>query len=75
MYRVGQIEKSLVKVGDEILPGQAIALSGNAGHSTGPHLHIEIWKEDKDKPGEWIRIVSPNKTEIDELIKAGLAVK
>ena len=39
------LSKVLVKVGDEITQGQAIARSGNTGLSTGPHLHYSIWKD------------------------------
>lgn len=34
----------LVKTGDRIKTGQAIAIIGNTGKlSTGPHLHLELW--------------------------------
>lgn len=32
----------LVKVGDLVAAGQRVALSGQSGHATGPHLHFEV---------------------------------
>jgi murein DD-endopeptidase MepM/ murein hydrolase activator NlpD len=38
----GHMAKFLVKTGDTVTPGQAIALVGAAGDATGPHLHFEV---------------------------------
>jgi len=41
------LDEVLVAVNDTIEKGQIIALSGNTGLSTGAHLHVAIWKNEK----------------------------
>jgi murein DD-endopeptidase MepM/ murein hydrolase activator NlpD len=43
-YKTGyaHLTKAMVKKGDKIQQGQVIALSGNTGKSTGPHLHFTL---------------------------------
>jgi hypothetical protein len=38
----GHLQKALVTQGEKVERGQTIALSGNSGKSSGPHLHYEI---------------------------------
>lgn len=40
--RYGHNEKILVKVGQAVSKGEVISLMGSTGHSTGPHVHLEV---------------------------------
>ena len=40
--RYGHNKQQLVKAGDTVRKGEAIALVGSTGRSTGPHVHIEV---------------------------------
>lgn len=38
----GHLQTAIAKVGDSVRGGQRIALSGNTGQTTGPHLHFGV---------------------------------
>ncbi|MFR9802639.1 M23 family metallopeptidase [Pseudonocardia sp. RS010] len=52
----GHIDRSLVGEGQQVRAGDRIALMGNRGQSTGPHLHLEIWSAAGAKvdPQSWL---------------------
>jgi len=43
----GHASRLLVSEGEVVAAGEVIALSGNSGRSTAPHLHFEIRRDGK----------------------------
>lgn len=40
----GHLNSTVVHQGEKVRQGQLIGYSGNSGHSTGPHLHLELYQ-------------------------------
>jgi len=43
----GHLQKADVKIGERVEAGEVIGHSGASGHTTGPHLHYEVWVRDQ----------------------------
>jgi murein DD-endopeptidase MepM/ murein hydrolase activator NlpD len=52
----GHMSRVSANVGDKVGPGEIVGESGNTGHSTGPHLHLEIHPDGGDAvdPLPWL---------------------
>lgn len=46
---------NLVRVGDQVRPGQVVAKTGSTGGSTGAHIHMTVWK-----PGQFVQTLEAN---------------
>ena len=52
----GHVNRYFVSAGERVSAGEQIAEVGNRGHSTGPHLHIEVITPNGNKinPRPWL---------------------
>ena len=54
--RYAHNKENLVKVGDMVRRGDVVALMGNSGRSTGPHVHFEVHKNGRPvDPASYLR--------------------
>ncbi|MCK4833502.1 MAG: peptidoglycan DD-metalloendopeptidase family protein [Gammaproteobacteria bacterium] len=55
--RYGHNAKLLVKVGDSVEKGHVLSLMGSTGRSTGPHVHFEVLKNDRQvNPAKFVAL-------------------
>ncbi len=56
--RYAHNSKNVAKVGERVQPGQLIAKMGSTGRSTGSHVHMEVWFDNKPiNPSEFISAI------------------
>ena len=54
--RYAHNQRLIVDLGERIEKGQAIALMGSTGRSTGPHVHFEVLRDGKTiNPADFLK--------------------
>lgn len=52
----GHMSRNLARTGDRLRRGDVIGEVGSTGHSTGPHVHYEVWKNGRaENPMQFIK--------------------
>jgi len=52
----GHMSKNIARTGDIVRRGDSIGEVGSTGHSTGPHVHYEVWKDGRaENPMHYIQ--------------------
>mgnify|MGYP001451375707 CR=1 FL=1 len=60
LYLLGHLDEYRKQPGDEIFPGDEVAITGTTGWSTGEHLHLEVRVCDRIK---WYDVLDDTKNQ------------